>query len=70
LSLAILDQAEYYYAKGLPILPLPAVPYRLAGRPLHHLAIPLLVLLFPPVQAIVIYQWRIHCAHLSLVQPA
>jgi TRAP-type uncharacterized transport system substrate-binding protein len=61
LSLAILDQAEYYYAKGLPILQR-YLPFRIASLADRYiiLAIPLLVLLFPLFKAIgPIYQWRI-----------
>jgi TRAP-type uncharacterized transport system substrate-binding protein len=61
LSLTILDQAEYYYAKGLPILQR-YLPFRIASLADRYiiLAIPLLVLLFPLFKAIgPIYQWRI-----------
>jgi hypothetical protein len=61
LSLPILDQAEYYYAKGLPILQR-YLPFRIASLADRYiiLAIPLLVLLFPLFKAIgPIYQWRI-----------
>tara|TARA_R110000868_G_scaffold4909_5_gene30572 strand:- start:5992 stop:7326 length:1335 start_codon:yes stop_codon:yes gene_type:complete len=61
LSLPILDQAEYYYDKGLPILQR-YLPFRIASLADRYiiLAIPLLVLLFPLFKAIgPIYQWRI-----------
>jgi uncharacterized protein len=61
LSLPILDEAEYYYAKGLPILQR-YLPFRIASLADRYiiLAIPLLVLLFPLFKAIgPIYQWRI-----------
>lgn len=61
LSLPILDQAEYYYAKGLPILQR-YLPFRIASLADRYiiLAIPLVILLFPLFKAIgPIYQWRI-----------
>jgi TRAP-type uncharacterized transport system substrate-binding protein len=61
LSLPILAEAEYYYAKGLPILQR-YLPFRIASLADRYiiLAIPLLVLLFPLFKAIgPIYQWRI-----------
>jgi len=61
LSLPILNEAEYYYAKGLPILQR-YLPFRIASLADRYiiLAIPLLVLLFPLFKAIgPIYQWRI-----------
>lgn len=61
LSLPILDEAEYYYSKGLPILQR-YLPFRIASLADRYiiLAIPLLVLLFPLIKAIgPIYQWRI-----------
>lgn len=61
LSLQILAEAEYYYAKGLPILQR-YLPFRIASLADRYiiLAIPLLVLLFPLFKAIgPIYQWRI-----------
>lgn len=61
LSLRILAEAEYYYAKGLPILQR-YLPFRIASLADRYiiLAIPLLVLLFPLFKAIgPIYQWRI-----------
>ena len=61
LSLPILDEAEYYYAKGLPILQR-YLPFRIASLADRYiiLAIPLVILLFPLFKAIgPIYQWRI-----------
>ncbi|WP_252275623.1 TAXI family TRAP transporter solute-binding subunit [Pseudomonas subflava] len=61
LSLRTLDEAEYYYDKGLPILQR-YLPFRIASLADRYiiLAIPLLVLLFPLFKAIgPIYQWRI-----------
>ncbi|WP_043308616.1 TAXI family TRAP transporter solute-binding subunit [Pseudomonas sp. ML96] len=61
LSLHILDEADYYYEKGLPILQR-YLPFRIASLADRYiiLAIPLLVLLFPLFKAIgPIYQWRI-----------
>ena len=60
-SLPILDEAEYYYAKGLPILQR-YLPFRIASLADRYiiLAIPLVILLFPLFKAIgPIYQWRI-----------
>jgi TRAP-type uncharacterized transport system substrate-binding protein len=61
LSLNTLNEAEYYYDKGLPILQR-YLPFRIASLADRYiiLAIPLLVLLFPLFKAIgPIYQWRI-----------
>ena len=61
LSLHTLAEADYYYAKGLPILQR-YLPFRIASLADRYiiLAIPLLVLLFPLFKAIgPIYQWRI-----------
>jgi len=61
LSLHTLNEADYYYAKGLPILQR-YLPFRIASLADRYiiLAIPLLVLLFPLFKAIgPIYQWRI-----------
>lgn len=61
LSLQTLDEADYYYKKGLPILQR-YLPFRIASLADRYiiLAIPLLVLLFPLFKAIgPIYQWRI-----------
>ncbi|MFZ3152319.1 TAXI family TRAP transporter solute-binding subunit [Pseudomonas sp.] len=61
LSLNILAEADYYYAKGLPILQR-YLPFRIASLADRYiiLAIPLLVLLFPLFKAVgPIYQWRI-----------
>ena len=61
LSLHTLSEADYYYAKGLPILQR-YLPFRIASLADRYiiLAIPLLVLLFPLFKAIgPIYQWRI-----------
>ncbi|WP_394560883.1 TAXI family TRAP transporter solute-binding subunit [Aquipseudomonas alcaligenes] len=61
LSLHTLDEADYYYEKGLPILQR-YLPFRIASLADRYiiLAIPLLVLLFPLFKAIgPIYQWRI-----------
>ncbi len=61
LSLHTLDEADYYYKKGLPILQR-YLPFRIASLADRYiiLAIPLLVLLFPLFKAIgPIYQWRI-----------
>ena len=61
LSLHTLNEAEYYFAKGLPILQR-YLPFRIASLADRYiiLAIPLLVLLFPLFKAIgPIYQWRI-----------
>ncbi|MDP3813641.1 TAXI family TRAP transporter solute-binding subunit [Pseudomonas sp.] len=61
LSLNTLAEADYYYAKGLPILQR-YLPFRIASLADRYiiLAIPLLVLLFPLFKAIgPIYQWRI-----------
>ena len=60
-SLHTLDEADYYFTKGLPILQR-YVPFRIASLADRYiiLAIPLLVLLFPLFKAIgPIYQWRI-----------
>ncbi|QLF92620.1 C4-dicarboxylate ABC transporter substrate-binding protein [Pseudomonas sp. ABC1] len=60
-SLQTLDEAEYYYNKGLPILQR-YLPFRIASLADRYiiLAIPLLVLLFPLFKAIgPLYQWRI-----------
>lgn len=60
-SLATLNEAEYYYAKGLPILQR-YLPFRIASLADRYiiLAIPLVILLFPLFKAIgPIYQWRI-----------
>ncbi|MEO4047662.1 TAXI family TRAP transporter solute-binding subunit [Pseudomonas sp. CAU 1711] len=60
-SLATLPEAEYYYAKGLPILQR-YLPFRIASLADRYiiLAIPLVLLLFPLFKAIgPIYQWRI-----------
>lgn len=59
--LPMLDEADYFYKKGLPILQR-YLPFRIASLADRYiiLAIPLLVLLFPLFKAIgPIYQWRI-----------
>ncbi|WP_437883642.1 TAXI family TRAP transporter solute-binding subunit [Pseudomonas sp. LRF_L74] len=60
-SLHTLDEADYYYEKGLPILQR-YLPFRIASLADRYiiLAIPLLVLLFPLFKAIgPIYRWRV-----------
>src|SRR5690606_1794483 len=60
-TLNTLDEAEYFYKKGLPILQR-YLPFRIASLADRYiiLAIPLLVLLFPLFKAVgPIYQWRI-----------
>lgn len=60
-QLEILDEANYFYDKGLPILQR-YLPFRIASLADRYiiLAIPLLVLLIPLFKAIgPIYQWRI-----------
>lgn len=60
-TLATLDEAEYFYRNGLPILQR-YLPFRIASLADRYiiLAIPLLVLLFPLFKAVgPIYQWRI-----------
>ncbi|TBU94481.1 TAXI family TRAP transporter solute-binding subunit [Phytopseudomonas dryadis] len=60
-TLQTLDEAEYYYKNGLPILQR-FLPFRIASLADRYiiLAIPLLVLLFPLFKAIgPLYRWRI-----------